>query len=438
MCYHLMTHQMITITGRAVGHKKRERRHTMAAKDPFDLYPNIRSLNESLGCHRGAMDEFARYHVASLSVLECALPNLNFNKRPSLLALAADLFSDDFKKINAAICEITAFGWLKAKGLIDESAIGYPSDWNGDDPPFEGSLQCGEEDLPFDVKDGSGSGVQLLNNVLLKTLKYAAVAASVPVPSLRVAVNAPSGQRWFSDYFGSIVRPFREELEKNGFADRVLYFEAGSGRVAVGLNRSVGGSIIGITEKASFLASQVLSHAQEKDKKLRLTSASRFLLIYLRRLHSGGADFDEHIMPKAFDFLAGMPELPKSLAGVLFVNFEFQEGRTSPDSVLWDRAGDLASCLGDAANRVHVANTLLMPKLHCASARALTPANIEATGATAISSCDLRGPGCSARGSSGAIHIYFSDGQQYGACHECVETFKWPMKHGRVQPLKEE
>jgi hypothetical protein len=372
------------------------------------------------------MDQLARYHVASLSVLERTLPILDFKRRRSLFALAADLFSDNIKTINAAICEILTFGWLKAQGLMDESAVGYPSDWEGDDPPFEGRLRCGDEDLPFDVKDGSGSGVQLLNDVLLKVLTDAADAAAVPVPRLNVSVDAPSGQRWLDENFKSIVKPFRQELKTNGFANRVLYFEAGTGRIKVGINSFVGGSIIGIKEKASFMASQVLSHAREKDKKLRHTGASRFLLIYLRRPRTGGADFDEYTTPRVFDFLSGMSDLPGSLAGVLFVNYEWQQGQTSPESLLWDRYGCIGRYIGGAVNRVHVGAASMMQKRHQALARAANPASIEAIMAIEIGSCDLRGPACSARGSSGAVFLYFCAEQQYAVCGECVESFGWP------------
>jgi hypothetical protein len=259
----------------------------------------------------------------------------------------------------------------------------------------------------------------------MRTLECLAADASAPVPHLSVAVDAPSGQRWVDKNFNAIVGPFQKELRANGFSDRVLYFEAGSGRVIVGLNRSVGGSILGIEEKAAFVASQVLSHARDKENKLRHTSASNFLLIYLRRPHTGGADFDGHTMAKVFDFLGGMSELPNSLSGVLFVNYE-QKDITTPDSLLWDRAGKLAGYFGTAVDRIHVVKASLMPKQHQELARAIPRADIEATGMIMVGSCDLRGPGCSARGTSGSIFSYSYAGRQFGACHECIKTFEWP------------
>lgn len=402
----------------------------MPTLDPFEAYPETSRLHRAIG---GPGRLLREHFTRSLPALEDSLSRISVSGRPSLLALAKDLFSDDQGKVEAAICEFLAFGWLKQKALITDAEIGYPRDWPGDDPPFEGVLASGGAEYAFDVKDGSGSGLQLLIEVLERALAREATKASVRVPALHVAVDAPSGQRWVADNFRMIVDPFCEDLRRNGFSDRILTYKAGAGHIKVGINRRVGASVMGLNERSSFIASQMVAHASHKARQLGRTTSARMFLIYVRRPGSAVPDFSVHSVPPAFDFLAGSSALPAELAGVLFLDFDGQGDSAGCQAILWDRAGDLARLFDGLDCEMYLAEPTPMPEENRAIAQSLPPGELESTAEIMAGSCDLRGAKCLAAGSTGAVLAYFHGDDQYLACSECREEFGWPPPSGAAQ-----
>lgn len=386
-------------------------------------YPNIHRHHDSVGGQWGRMEQLYEDANMSLPALDAALEAVGIGGSAALQGVAADLFSDDLGKVLAAICEYLAFGWLTSYARLAQTDIGYPATWAGEDPPFEGVLRADTE-LAFDVKDGSGSGMSLLRDVLQRQVD-AHVGPNQEPPEVHVALNAPTGQRWVNENFNRIVGPFRQELRANGIAARTLRYDAGSGHILVGIDRRVGASISGLREKASFIARQIVDHAQHKAALLRQTAATSFFLVYVRRPGSGLSDFSDETLCAAADFLAGRGDLPDSFSGVLFLNFEHVNGRPGASARCWDRSNTLAAVFGGSV-QVHEASPAITPEQRTALARDLDPAAIEPTTAVMMGSCDLRGQDCLAPGSAGSVFAFFHRDEQYTSCQRCRSRFDWP------------
>jgi hypothetical protein len=402
----------------------------VSESNAFKAYPNIDRLHQFIGGTRGMMQQFCEDANLNVPLLDDSLATIDATAKGSLSGLAKDLFSNDLGKVHAAICEFLGFAWLKQKSLLTEADIGYPRDWPGDDPPFEGVLVLGGAEVAFDVKDGSGSGQTLLKSLLEKALAQEAQRAAIEPPPLHLALNSPSGQKWVHDNFRLLVTPFTNELRTSGFSERTLKYEAGSGYIRVGIGRRVGGSIAGISEKASFVASQIATHASHKHKSLNKTNASRFMLIYVRRAGVGLADFNEHTVRQAFNFLASRSDVPATLVGVCFLDFDRSSGSSAPLAILWDRAGTLAQHFGSTGCELYSAIPTETPEQRQQSARGLVAASIEPPSAVVMGSCELRGSKCLASGSAGSVFVFFHQDQQYLACIECQCEFAWPAPTG--------
>ncbi|GMU05259.1 hypothetical protein [Corallococcus caeni] len=397
----------------------------MSDPSPLAPYPVLLALQQKWGAGAAAAQELIDHGSYSMPLLGDVLRRIPPGDSPSLRGLVDDLFSANGKKIHAALCEFLVFGWLHERGLLSGADIGYPQDWKGEDPPFEGCLRLGALDLPFDVKDGSGVGLMTLERILRKEAARFG-APSTSVPPISVAVDAPSGQKWVEDNFEAIVEPFRKDLKAHGFAPRLLELKAGSGFVKVGIDHKVGASVAGIQEKGSYIGAQILDHALGKAAKLKLTASNQFLLIYLKRPYSGPSDFDLFTAEYAFDFLVSQRDLPASLAGALFIEFESVEGHFQPSSLLWDRNTTLPERLREGAQRLHIPSPRLMPKDRQAAARALNPDDIAPTACVFAGSCELRGANCEAPGSTGPVFVFVTGDDNYCACRTCRVEFGWP------------
>lgn len=387
-------------------------------------FPSIHRLHESVGGRWGLMERLHNDANMSLPALDAALEAVGIGQSAALQGLAADLFSDNLGKVLAAICEYLAFGWLAAHAGLAQGDIGYPADWAGEDPPFEGVLRIEGSEEAFDVKDGSGSGLSLLLELLQKQVDAQAGREREP-PRVHVALNAPTGQRWVNENFNQIVIPFRQELRTNGLNARKLRYNAGSGHILVGVGCRVGGSIVGLREKASFVARQIVDHAQHKAPLLARTRANSFFLVYVRRPGSGFSDFTDDTVKAAADFLVGRGDVPASLAGVLFLDFDHEHVRGEPNALCWDRSGTLVAACGGGIRR-YAATPTVTPEERGATARVLSPKDLESTAAVMMGSCDLRGHGCLAPGSAGSVFVFFHGDEQYLACQKCRDEFAWP------------
>lgn len=193
-----------------------------------DTYPDIHRHHESVGGPWGRMEQLYEDGNMSLPALDAALRTVGMGHGATLQGLAANLFSDDLGKVLAAICEYLAFGWLSAHAGLAQADVGYPANWAGEDPPVEGVLRAHQSEVAFDVKDGSGSGLSLLQDLLQRQVNAQAGPPQEP-PRVHVALNAPTGQRWVNENFNGIVAPFRQELRTNGLGARRLRYDAGSG-----------------------------------------------------------------------------------------------------------------------------------------------------------------------------------------------------------------
>lgn len=400
------------------------RREVVVSRDPLAQYQNIATLQQRSGKGPGVMARRCEHGASWLPRLDVALARLDMASRPSLRGLVDDLFSDDARRLFAAVVEVCSFDWLKQKGLLVERDVGFPSDWSGgDDPPFEGVLNVTGRSIPFDVKDGSGDGQRLLESILEGAAEAEAGRRGVAPPTVHVALDAPSGQKWVEDSFASLVRPFKADLAMNGVAPRIIRLTAGSGTVKVGVDQRVGGSVIGLEEKAAFVAEQILKHASDKALKLHRTTATEFTLIYAKLPGSGHSDFDTYTVETACGFLAARADLPASFVGLVFADMEAGGGQTT---ILWDRYYTLPPALRALADKVlHVAPRSSLEDRRARATR-VSPGHIEAAMSLVGGSCDLRGEDCSARGTIGPVFVYFADGEQLLACQNCRIRFGWP------------
>ncbi len=371
------------------------------------------------------MENMARHQWTPLFALEAALENIDMDATSSLRNLSKKLFSTEQPAVVATIHEMIAFHWFIEKGLLTEEGIGFPPNWPSEGPPFEGVLVLGGRSLPFDVKDGSGSGLFLLQQELQQIADSEARLRGQAAPKIHVAVNAPTGQRWVRDNFAAITQPFRDELTRLGFQDRLVKVAAGAGEVTIGIGRRAGGSTMAMNERAEFVVGQICGHAEGKHKSLEIAGAKDFILAYLRLPASGLTDFGMEIVPTVFDFLAMNVALVDSLAGVLFLDVELSAGRPRVSSLLWDRHGSLPTALRGVGD-VHFVTPAVPPeRLHEIAIKA-NPANLTATGQVHSSPCDLRGKDCEARGAVGSVWIYAdADGRGLRACGACLTEFGW-------------
>jgi hypothetical protein len=82
--------------------------------------------------------------------------------------------------------------------------------------------------------------------------------------------------------------------------------------------------------------------------------------------------------------------------------------------------------LRDIADPVVNPRAATMPKDRTACAQALPAKDLDVTPSIVGGSCDLRGLGCTARGSIGPVRVYFHRTVQYHACAACQAQFGWP------------
>ncbi len=396
----------------------------MSRGDPLAALPNLAAVRSARGGRTGLFGTLVESGDGCVPLIEATVGSLDMTSRPSLAALADDLFSEDWGRLWAAVHEILAFGWMKSRNAISEPDIGYPGDWDSDDPPFEGVLRGSQEDVAFDVKDGSGSGLLLLAGRVRRVV--ADFAGPNPVPKVHVAADAPMGQRWFGENFPRIIRLLSEDLIRNGLTPRKIQIEAGSGYVKIGLDSSVGGSLLGLDEKAAFLATQVLGHVSDKSKKLALTQAAGFALFYVRRPCTGGSDFGEYEFQKALDYACASSDLPANLRGIGLLDFSVGEG--APSVMLWDRHGALEGKLGVRPSDIYTPAPRAMPAETQRAACSIDPSTLSYSGAIVAGSCDLRAQGCTARGSIGTVFPFHGpDKIQYLACTSCIAAHGWPL-----------
>lgn len=398
----------------------------MTQANTITKYPNLRKIHGEKGspeCILAVMFEFGN---SSLPLLESAISHLPINHSVSLRGLINDLFSANAKKAMAAICELIAFGWLIENGLILAENIGFPSDWKGEDPPFEGAFLLKNQTLiPFDIKDGSGVGIVLLEERLQKAMDKEFSATSGTAPKITVAVNAPTGQRWVNDSFNEIIEQFKNELKSNGFRARVIEIPAGSGTVRVGLDSNVGASLIELEEKAEYISLQILDHAHGKAKSLQKTQAQSFALMYVNRPDSGGSDFDEYSIRAAWNSLANDSTIPNSLVSILFLQFNYKNMKLTPNLLIWNRV-DVLSGMFDGYAELYSPVPRVITADRTSFARTLGPADVIFERAIVTGSCDLRDAGCLARGSIDSVLVFFAKGRQINACSICRSGRKWP------------
>jgi hypothetical protein len=393
-------------------------------------FPNIHRHHEVIGGPWGKMEDLYDDGAMCLQALDEALGRIGIGRGPALLGLVADLFSNDVATVLAAVGEYLAFGWLSQHLGFAQDGIGYPANWAGQDAPFDGVLRDAASEIAFDVKDGSGSGLSLLQELLQRQVDQHAALGQV-APRVHVAPNAPTGQRWVNENFNAIVGQFREELRAKGLGPRKLIYPAGSGHVRVGIDRRVGASIVALHEKASFMARQTLAHAQHKARMLQGAGAESFFLAYVRRPGSGLSDFSSETVRATADFLSGRADLPNAFSGFLFLNFDRLTFGGAPEALCWCR-DDKLNALCRAGAQQYVATPTATPEVRRATARNFNPGELEAAAAVMTGTCELRGVDCSAPGSAAPVFVFFHRGEQYVACQTCREQFGWPAVRAAI------
>jgi hypothetical protein len=392
--------------------------------DPLAQYPHIAALQQQSANGPGEIKRCCETGAPWLNRLDRALSRLDMTRTPSLRGLVKDLFSDKRERLLAAVTELLAYDWFKEKALLDEGDVGFPAGWqNGDDPPFDGIFKLPARSIPFDVKDGSGDGYTLLESRLRERVEAEARRRGVAPPTIDLALDAPFGRKWLDANFTECVGAFEADLAANGLSPRLVSLKAKSGTVAVGLDQHAGASVAGLEEKSSFVAEQIFAHARAKARKLRLTTAMEFVLVYLRRAGREHSDFDSYTVEAACDFLAARSDLSATFAGLLFVNMDATP--TGTTATLWDRHGNLPQQLSVVADKVLDVHPKSPLDERRRRATRLRPTDVDTTGALVAGSCDLRGNGCTANGTTGAVLLQYAGDEPLHACQNCRTQFGW-------------
>jgi hypothetical protein len=240
--------------------------------------------------------EFSRELLDADAALRCLHKRIN---DPRMRPIVGKLFGGTpmekaIKAWDQALSEIFAFAHFESLGILH--SIGWPSDFAGDDAPFDFSINIEGNIVAGDVKPANGSGHRLLEQALRRCISEQAAELGIANPPITIRSRGPLTQEIVGDNLRQVVLTFKQEIAAHPVSEPQTFSLTIDGTrltVIVGDTAQLGGSFTGSSALSDALAPTFKKHIQEKGRHACKYDA-RYLLTYVRLPARGSADLKTH------------------------------------------------------------------------------------------------------------------------------------------------
>jgi transcriptional regulator with XRE-family HTH domain len=198
------------------------------------------------------------------------------------------------KAWDQALSEIFAFAHFESLGILH--SIGWPSDFPGQDAPFDFAINVEGNIVAGDIKPANGSGYRLLEQELRRCISEQAAQSGMADPRVTIRYHGPLTQESVGANLRQFVVDLKQRIANRPLSEpRTFTLTIGSAMLSVilGDTKQLGGGITGTSVLSDVLAPTFKSHIEGKGRHGSKYDI-RFVLSYVRLPRRGSADIKNH------------------------------------------------------------------------------------------------------------------------------------------------
>jgi hypothetical protein len=230
------------------------------------------------------------------AALRCLEKRINEPRVRPILSKLFDKRSVEkaMKAWDQALSEIFAFAHFESLGILH--SIGWPSDFPGEDAPFDFAVDIEGKIVAGDVKPANGSGYRLLEQTVRRCIAKQATTSGGINPQITVRYHEPLTQEVVGDNIRDFAQNFSQKITSHTMTESQTFdLTIGATRLTVilGDTKQVGGGITGSSVLSDALAPTFRTHIEEKGKHGSKYDV-RYFLAYVRLPGRGSSDIKSH------------------------------------------------------------------------------------------------------------------------------------------------